>query len=67
MAFEEMNAQTEVMDVLFSHASAIKSLAMSNKLLNEARYAKARAGVEEAARLLMQAQDEIGTVTRLAE
>lgn len=67
MAFEELNAQTEVMDQLSAHASALKSLTLSNPLLNDARYAKARASIEEAAGLLTQAQLEIGTVERLAD
>lgn len=67
MAFEELNAQTEVMDKLSDHASAIKSLTLSNPLLNDARYAKARASIDEAAGLLTRAQLEIGTVERLAD
>lgn len=67
MAFEEMKAQTELMDKLFSHSSAIKSMTLTNPLLNDARYAKARASLEEAAGLLTQAQLEIGTVERLAD
>ncbi|WP_157896859.1 hypothetical protein [Acidovorax carolinensis] len=67
MAFEELNAQTEVMDGLFSHASAIKSLLIASPLLNDRRYSDARASLEEAARLLVQAQDEIGAVERLQD
>jgi hypothetical protein len=67
MAFEELSAQTEVMDKLSAHASAIKSLTLSNPLLNDARYAKARASIDEAAGLLTRAQLEIGTVERLAD
>ncbi|WP_428506803.1 hypothetical protein [Roseateles sp.] len=40
MAFEELNAQIEVMDCLFSQACVIKSFALCNQLLNDARYAK---------------------------
>lgn len=67
MAFEELNAQTELMDSLFAQASAVKNLTLTSALLNDSRYAKARASIEEAARLLVQAQDEVGTVNRLTD
>ncbi len=67
MAFEELKAQTELMDTLFAQASAAKNLALTSALLTDSRYAKARASIEEAARLLVQAQDEIGTVSRLTD
>lgn len=67
MAFEEMNAQTALMDSLFLHASEIKRLTKSSHLLADPRYSKALASINEAARLLVQAQDEIGYVTRLPE
>lgn len=67
MAFEELNAQTEVMDAIYVHASAIKNLLITNSLLNDRRYSKARATLEEAARQLVQAQDEIGAVERIQD
>lgn len=67
MAFEESNAQIEVMDGLFSQASAIKSLLIANPLLNDARYAQARSTLREVACLLVQAQDEIGAVKSLKD
>lgn len=67
MAFEELNAQTEVMDSIYANASAIKNLLITNSLLNDRRYSKARAAIEEAARLLVQAQDEIGAVERIQD
>lgn len=67
MAFKELSSQIEVMDGLFVHASAIKSLLIANPLLGDHRYSKARASLEEAARLLVQAQDEIGAVARLED
>lgn len=67
MAFEELNVQIEVTDGLFSQASTIKSLLIANPLLNDARYAQARATLSEVACLLVQAQDEIGAVNRLKD
>jgi hypothetical protein len=67
MAMDELNAQTEVMDILFNHASEIKGRALDSHLLNDPRYAKPRANVEEALRLLVQAQNEIGAVPRIED
>ena len=67
MAFEEINAQTEVMNGLYSHTNAIQKLLNTNPLRNDRRYSKAREHLEEAARQLVQAQDEIGAVARLQD
>jgi len=64
MAFEEANAQIDLMNKLFAQAAAAKSLVMENQLLSDLRYAQARATIEGAVRLLVQAQDEVGTVPR---
>ncbi|UUC96599.1 MULTISPECIES: hypothetical protein [Comamonas] len=67
MAFEELNAQTEVIDNLYAHANAINDLLMTNSLLNDCRYSKARAILEDAARQLVKAQSEIGAVERIKD
>lgn len=64
MAFEELNAQTVLMDQLSVQASALKTMVLTSQLLSDARYEMARQTIEEAAGMLSRAQFEIASVPR---
>lgn len=65
MPFEEAHAQTQLMNELTALADSVKSLILTNQLLQDSRYSDARGRLDVPVAQLAAAQFDIGKTPRL--